>query len=300
MLTQSDVFLRLAQRDVSGRAPVPDVDRGKRMLRKLLASDGLSVVHQPIVDLRTAEVFGYEVLGRAPGLATSGDPPLGPSELLDLAFDAGLLFDLDHAWRRLAVEYIARHHAADDTVFFLNVDTRIVDDPRFAPGFTRGLLDRHRLSPERFVLELTERDSQLAEPRTERLLPHYTAQGFRLALDDVGAGYASLSALVRLRPQLLKLDKTLVTGMARDPVRESLARALVEFARRSGMQVIAEGVEELADLAALLRAGVSLAQGWLFGRPSMWATPLRADVRDLIRLSAREASPSRHEPAALT
>jgi EAL domain-containing protein (putative c-di-GMP-specific phosphodiesterase class I) len=66
------------------------------------------------------------------------------------------------------------------------------------------------------------------------------------------------------------------------------------------MQVIAEGVEELADLAALLRAGVSLAQGWLFARPSMWATPLRAEVRDLIRLTVREASPSRHEAAAPT
>ncbi len=266
------------------------------MLRSLLAGDGLSVVHQPIVHLLTGDVFGYEVLGRAPGLALLGlDQPglehggaLGPSELLDLSVSQGLLMQLDHAWRRLAVEYVARHHANDSTVFFLNVDTRVVEDPKFAPGFTRALLDLHRLPPARFVLELTERDTQLAEARVERLLPHYTEQGFRIALDDVGAGYASLTALVRLRPHLLKLDKSIVTGLSSDPVRQNLVRALADFGQRSGMHVIAEGVEEVADLVAVLRAGVTLAQGWLLGRPAPHATPLTFEVRDLIQRSARD------------
>jgi diguanylate cyclase (GGDEF)-like protein len=231
------------------------------------------------------------VLGRAPGLAGLGPNQggaLGPSELLDLSVSHGLLMQLDHAWRRLAVEYVARHHANDSTVFFLNVDTRIVEDPNFAPGFTRALLDLHRLPPERFVLELTERDTQLAEARVERLLPHYTGQGFRIALDDVGAGYASLTALVRLRPQLLKLDKSIVTGLSSDPVRQNLVRALADFGQRSGMHVIAEGVEEVADLGAVLRAGVTLAQGWLLGRPAPYATPLSFEVRELLQRSARE------------
>ena len=300
MFTQSDVFLQTAHRERAPLSRPAKAEHARRLLRSLLDGDGLSVVHQPIVHLVTGEVFGHEVLGRAPGLAHTGLDALGPSELLDLAVESGMLLELDHAWRRLAIEYVARHHAEDGTVFFLNIDTRVVEDQRFAPGFTRKLLDQHRLSPSRFVLELTERDPQLAEARMERLLPHYTAQGFRIALDDVGAGYASLTALVRLRPQLLKLDKSIVTGLTDDPVREHLVAALAEFGRRSGMQVIAEGVERIDDLTALQRAGVQLAQGWLFGLPREVAAPLTADVRALVQRTAREASSPRHQTAPST
>lgn len=298
MFTQSDVFLQTAHSAPAPYGRPTRAEHDRRLLRRLLDSDGLSVVHQPIVHIVTGEVFGYEVLGRAPGLARAGLEPLGPSELLDIAVASDLLLELDHAWRRLAIEYVARHHAQDETVFFLNIDTRVVEDLRFAPGFTRRLLDEQRLSPSRFVLELTERDPQLAEARMERLLPHYTAQGFRIALDDVGAGYASLTALVRLRPQLLKLDKSIVTGLTDDPVRENLVAALAEFGRRSGMQVVAEGVERVDDLTALQRAGVQLAQGWLFGLPCEVAAPLDSVVRALVQRTAREASSPRRHAAA--
>ncbi len=293
MLTQSDVFLRMVERDSDERLRASREDRGRQILRELLVGGTLTVEHQPIVHIRTGEIFGYEVLGRAPslaalGLAVAGAGPFGPSELLELSVADGLLMELDHAWRRLAIEYVARHHAHDRTVFFLNVDTRVMDDPSFAPGFTRSLLDQHGLSAERFVLELSERDSELAEARVAQLLPHYTAQGFRIALDDVGAGYASLSALVRLRPHILKLDKSLVTGLADDPLRQNIVRALADFGRRSGLQVIAEGVEDATDLGAVLRAGVTLAQGWLFGRPAPHASPLSTGVRELVLQTARE------------
>jgi diguanylate cyclase (GGDEF)-like protein len=248
----------------------------------------LAVAFQPIVQLITGEVVGYEALGRV-----AADATISPQTMLDRAHDESTLLDLDHAWRRLALEHVARHHAHDALTFFLNVDTRVVDDPRFAPGFTRRLCDELGVDPRRLVFELVEHDRALCGERIGRLLPHYTEQGFRIALDDVGAGYASLAAIVRLRPDILKLDKALVTGLGRDPVRCNLVSALADFGRRSGMRVVAEGIETAEDLRAVMRAGVDLGQGWLLARPAGRAEPLPADVVALVQQTRREVERGR-------
>jgi diguanylate cyclase (GGDEF)-like protein len=258
-------------------------------------AEPLTVVFQPIVRLLTGEVLGYEALGRV-----AADPTISPQSMLDRAYEESALLDLDHGWRRLALEHVARHHARDSLTFFLNVDTRIVDDPRFAPGFTRRLCDQLGIDPRRVVFELVEHDRGLCEERIGKLLPHYTQQGFRIALDDVGSGYASLAAIVRLRPDILKLDKALVTGLGRDPVRCNLVSALAEFGRRSGMRVVAEGIETVEDLRAVMRAGVDLGQGWLLARPATYAEPLPADVVALLRETRREVDGCRFQTARTT
>jgi diguanylate cyclase (GGDEF)-like protein len=279
----------------------PGADRARpaedrvRWLKAILDRDLLSVVFQPIVNLLTGDVFVYEALGRVPA-ELAGEPdyaPLGPLEWLDAAQACGLLLTLDHAWRRHAVEAAARDHAATSTCFALNVDPRILDDPKFASGYTRDLIARAQLSSSRFVLEITESGAHLGGGRLQELLVHYAAQGFRIALDDLGAGYASLTALLLLRPHVLKLDKDVVIGLATDPVRLNLVRALADFARRSGMQFIAEGIETEVDLVAVLRAGVTFGQGYFLARPAPEAAPLAPETRACIRARAGEVERTR-------
>jgi EAL domain-containing protein (putative c-di-GMP-specific phosphodiesterase class I) len=234
--------------------------------------DLLSVEFQPIVDLRSGDIFGYEALGRGPA---------PPAVLLDEAARDGWLLSLDWSWRRAAIRAVAERHAHEDTRFFLNVDTRILDDPEFAPGDTLALLGHYGLPPERFVLELSERGAALASDRFQALVEHFRAQGFHIALDDVGAGYSSLNTVVQARPHVLKLDMELVRGVGHDRLRLELVRAFAEFSRRAGIALIAEGVEVADDLAALASAGVHLGQGWLLGRPQASATIPRVDVRAL-------------------
>ena len=278
----------------AGPVRAPD-DPRERWLRAILQGDLLSVMFQPVVNLLTGDVFVYEALGRMPR-ELAGEPdyePRGPLEWLDVAQGCGLLLDLDRGWRRRAVEVVARDHAGDNLSFALNVDPRILDEPGFGGSYTRDIIERAQLSSSRFVLEITESGAHLNGGRLEELLRYYAAEGFRIAIDDLGAGYASLCALVRLRPHVLKLDKDVVIGLAADPIRLNLVRALTDFARRSGMQLIAEGIETEADLVALLRAGVMFGQGYFLARPAPDPTAPTPETRALVRARATEVERTR-------
>lgn len=237
------------------------------MLERIIARDALGVVFQPIRRLGSGRVVAYEVLGRM--LRPVDDVPvLGPAELVELAVIENRLFELERAWRRVAIKRIAEVVTDNATRFFLNVDTRIVKDPRFRPGTTRALLERYGLSPERIVFELGERDPELGSRRIADLLEHYAMQGFDAALDDLGTGYASLHALVSLRPHIAKLDKALVAGISGDPLRRDLVGALADFASRSSIELIAECIETAQDRDTLIELGVPFGQGYLLGRPA--------------------------------
>lgn len=235
-------------------------------VRRLVAEGALSVAFQPIVDLERGEVWAYEALGRI-GPVPSSIAALcdGPARLLDAAHAAGCLVTLDRRWRQLAIDAVSRDPGRARC--FLNIDPRVADDPGFAPGFTRSRILAAGLDPSQFVLELTEAHGENAA-LMERALEHYSAQGFLVALDDVGAGAQSLERVLRLRPPILKLDRSLVHGLDADGARRRLVCALAQLGRDLGARVVAEGIETRGELLAVMRAGVELAQGWYLGRPA--------------------------------
>jgi diguanylate cyclase (GGDEF)-like protein len=255
-------------------------------LDALVARGPLGVVFQPIVDLRRAELFGYEVLGRCgPVEGPLAEAARSPASLLDLAGQHGRLLALDRRWRELALATIAERPPSSE-LFFVNVDPRVVDDPMYTQGHTLALVKQYRLSPERFVLELTEAPSR--DPAAvERILAQYGRQGFRVALDDLGAGQQSLVTLLRLSPDIVKLDRDLVRAVDADPAKGHLLRALAEFARRTGIQLVAEGIETEGELRAVVEAGVPLGQGFLLGRPAPLPPPLSTNARALLRQEQR-------------
>jgi diguanylate cyclase (GGDEF)-like protein len=251
-------------------------------LERMVRDAPLAVAYQPIVDVRSGEVFGYEALGRTRGASAwpngLGELP-GPGALLDAAHAAGCLLTLDRRWRMLAIEGF--REAPASTRCFLNVDPRVAEDPLFAPGFTaRRIVDAH-LEPGRFVLELTEREG-LQQDAIERVLAHYAEQGFAIALDDVGTRGQSLERVLRLRPSIVKLDAALVRGIARDGARRHVVRSFVELGERTGALVCAEGIETSADLESVVAQGVHLVQGFAIGRPQPRPAPIEPSAREVL------------------
>jgi EAL domain-containing protein (putative c-di-GMP-specific phosphodiesterase class I)/putative methionine-R-sulfoxide reductase with GAF domain len=265
-------------------------------LDALVASGPLAVAFQPIVDLERGEPIGYEVLGRCGPLSGPlAEAARGPASLLARAERHGRLLALDRRWRELALEGIAAHEDRVDRddrgrVFFLNVDPRVVEDSSYVPGFTLDLVERHGLSPGRFVLELTEVPARDPEA-VERVLEHYGRQGFRVALDDLGAGQQSLVTLLRLQPHIVKLDRELVRDVHVDGSRAHLLEALAEFSRRAGITLVAEGIETEGELAAVMEAGVPWGQGFLLGVPAPRPMPLSREARATVRSGRRRSSP---------
>jgi EAL domain-containing protein (putative c-di-GMP-specific phosphodiesterase class I) len=124
-----------------------------------------------------------------------------------------------------------------------------------------------RLPLSRVLLELSEHDQVEDYDRLQAALAPFRDDGLRLAIDDVGAGFSSLRHIVVTAPDVLKIDRSIVTGLDDDPVRTKLVHSLVEFGHGCGVRVVAEGVETAGEAAALRALGVDYGQGWHHGRP---------------------------------
>lgn len=213
------------------------------------------LVFQPIVDLRRGDVVGYEMLSRFVS-PLSASPERWFAEAYRLGVGARLQADII----RRGIDRLST--LPDGTFLAVNLDPKMVTTPEIAELFTTSA----RL--DRLVIELT-RQAVASDVRTMlRLLDRVREAGAIVAMDDTGAGYGSLQILLTIRPELVKVDRSLVAGLDRDVVRRSLIVMLGEFVGRMGGRIVAEGLEEPAELEACVDLGVALGQGWLLGRPA--------------------------------
>ncbi len=236
--------------------------RAEHLLR-VLASGTLDCHFQPIVAAADgSRRLGHEALLRASGAGGT----LAPGRLFASASEADLLLQLDMAARAVAARRAAQ--AGLDGLLFLNFCPASVLEPGFCPACTVAVLERTGLDPARVVLEVVESGRIADLEHLRAVLDGFHRRGVSVALDDLGAGFASLDLLVALRPDFVKLDRELTRGVARDRFRAAVAHKLVELAAEVGIPVIAEGVEDAADLRWLCEAGVAYVQGNLIAPPA--------------------------------
>lgn len=232
-------------------AAIADVVR-QRLLRP---------VYQPIVDLATNAVIGYEGLIRP----ADGTPFDGPPDLFAAAEATGHHLELDLA----CLETIVAGAAALPPPGFLcvNLSAPTVESAEFGTAALLTILARHGLAPERIVLELTEhrplRDPEAVRAKVDAFRRH----GFRFAADDLGAGNAGLRLLSQVRFDVLKVDLSLVQGSAPGAPSNAVIASVVGLAAQTDALVVAEGLEHADQLAHVRALGVAAGQGYLLGRP---------------------------------
>jgi EAL domain-containing protein (putative c-di-GMP-specific phosphodiesterase class I) len=259
--------------------PVTTTTRSLPDCRPLLADpDDLTLVFQPIVDLTAARIAGYEALSRFPGTA-------GPDVWFAAAADCGVADRLEALAVTKALGVVPQ--LPDDTFLTVNVSPHLLgSEPVRQALATRP--DLHRV-----VIELTEHTAVPDRCALRRQTDELRARGALIALDDTGAGYSNLKQVAELRPQLVKLDRSLVTGVDADPVRLVMAEMIGEFVDRIDTWLLVEGIETVGELATFARLGVPLAQGWLLGRPGPGFAPLAPEVAALVRAQVARARSSR-------
>ena len=233
-------------------------------LRELLDARRYTSVLQPIVySDDPTRIFGREALLR--GVERDGSV-VHAQYMFEVARGCGLLADLDLAARDSAIETMMR--ARHPEVLFVNLTPSIIDDPLAALAHTVQAIDGLGLAHDRVVFEVVEGEHAPDIMHLRGLLATYRDAGFRIALDDVGAGYSSLNRLHQLRPDFIKLDMDLVRGVDGDPYKALIARKTIEIAAELGITTIAEGVETEGELEWARANGAAFVQGFATGRPS--------------------------------
>jgi diguanylate cyclase (GGDEF)-like protein len=228
-------------------------------LERLIGGDGIAIAVQPIVNVPETSLHGYEALAR---FQTGGTQ--SPLHWFALADEFGLRDELELACLRAALGLFTRRPAG--TVFSVNLSCPLLLDVR-----TERLLSGCS-SLSGLILELTENSLVEDSPGMHARISELIGRGARFAVDDVGAGYSGLRQLTTVRPSYLKLDRSLISAIDEDPDRGALVSAMLGYARQTGSQLVAEGVETEAELETLAQLGVRLVQGFYLGRPA-WPWP---------------------------
>lgn len=253
-----------ARSDAELSARIERRKRSRQFLDVVLA-ESVETLYEPIVNVTTREVIGYEALTRGPW-----DSDLySPDALFSMGEETGLTYELDCLCRRSALR--GARGLSPGKLLFLNCLPTSIHDPAFRGDVLKQTLEELRLRPSDVVFEISEKESIDSFEIFREARDYYGELGFQVALDDTGVAYGSLEAVMELSPDFIKADLTLVRGIDTDPPRQELLRALNSVAASIQASVIAEGIETSEELATIQSLGVAYGQGYLFGRPA----PLR-------------------------
>jgi EAL domain-containing protein (putative c-di-GMP-specific phosphodiesterase class I) len=222
-------------------------------IRSVLENDRLDVEFQPVFDLDDCRIVSLEALARF-----GTDPDRSPAAWFAEAAEVGLTIELELAAIRRALEQL--DDFPPEVTIALNVSPSTAIDPRFA-RLVEDVADR-------VVIEITEHAQVDDYDALRNALAPLRERGAQLAIDDVGAGFANLRHILRLAPDIVKLDLSLTQEIARDPAREALASSLVGFAEGVGAAITAEGISSHEELQMLRALGVDYGQGFFLARPA--------------------------------
>jgi EAL domain-containing protein (putative c-di-GMP-specific phosphodiesterase class I) len=249
----ADLFVRTVTEEVHRRVRRQDLTGYNRRLDAAL--DGLWMAYQPIVSYSEARPHAYEAL-----LRTTADVD-GPTEVLELAEKTHRLFDLGRRVRAT----VARDVSAlpPGVLMFVNLHPADLEDPELYDAASPLSLHAGRV-----VLELTERASVTHDASLERHISALHALGYRLAVDDLGAGYAGLTTLARVKPEYVKLDGSLVRDVDTSTTNQIVIKSIMLLAQQLDMRVVAEAIETPAELKTLRLLGLEYLQGYLLARPA--------------------------------
>jgi len=271
LLLAGDIAARMAERDERGPGGEHAAAAGdgrdavasalaEAAVSQLIAGEGLSMVVQPIVDVRSGAVHAYEALARFDRPNMDGSP----LHWFSLAERMGRRPELERACLRLALELFPRRPAG--TSLSVNLSAPVLLEAatiemlsaRAAPGVD---------DLDGLIVEITEETLVHSDGRLQEAIAPLRARGACLAVDDMGAGYSGLRQITSVRPSYLKLDRSLVSDIDSDGERAALVGALAGYAAKVGSLLVAEGVENEAELRTVCELGVPLVQGFYFSRP---------------------------------
>ncbi|MEE4155227.1 MAG: EAL domain-containing protein [Erythrobacter sp.] len=228
-------------------------EEAAREVARLIAEDDLTIIHQPVFDLAEWQVIGHECLMRQ-----KANPERSPLELLDRARLASKSLELELHAAAKALETL--DPACPDRFIAINVSSATLTSEALIELIPEGLASQ-------LVIELNGLDPAIPHQTLKRAIQSLRARAY-VAVNSAEGGFSGLQSLVELAPDIVKIDRELLAGLANDPPRRALVKALVQFAEDTGVTLMAQRIETREDLQALRDLGVRFAQGYVLGRPA--------------------------------
>jgi len=252
-------------------------------IQEIIEREWIGTVFQPLISIKRKSLLGVEALARC----TAPGEDIPPQELFTMAHQAGCLLELDRLCRRKALHAFAPIHALNKgLILSLNVDGHAIDADVARSGHLLHVVKEYGVSPNNVLIEIVESRARDTDALAE-FVSTYRKNGFLIALDDVGVGHSNLDRIPLLRPDVLKLDRGLVSGVDGHMTRLEVVKSFVQMASRLGSLALAEGVERQEDILRLLEIGVDVFQGFYFGRPAT-QMPQAENIGERIEYLARK------------
>lgn len=234
-------------------------------LMELLISGRIETWYQPIVDARSLTIWGYECLMRG---RTADGRVVPPGEMLEWARQERMEFMLDRVCRERHLRNAGNAGIRPDRFISINFLPTAIYQPQFCLKTSMEAAKASGLTPERIIFEVVETESLTDREHLSNILDYYRKSGFKVALDDVSAGYAGLAMLGDLDPDLIKLDRELIVRAQNSKIHLAICKSLAKLAREIEKPLLAEGIETIEQLQMLESIGIDLYQGYLFGKPN--------------------------------
>lgn len=231
-------------------------------LNEIVIKKNIQLLAQPIMDVETNKIHACELLTRGP----KGTELESPLRLFAIARQTKFLYDLEMIVLEKAFEQIEltkwKHN------IFINFTPLTIGNPRFIKDIKMVMKQYKGISPQKITIEVTERDSFEELEFFSGNLKLLRMIGFRIAVDDTGAGYASLNSISEIMPDIIKIDRSVIQNIDKSSVKESMLKGLLLIAREVGSVVVAEGIESAEEASILSKNKVDLAQGYFYARPT--------------------------------
>lgn len=238
-------------------------DDGSELL-DILQNRRIESWFQPVIEAKTGDVWGYECLMR--GRKADGSL-VGALQMLEWASHENLKFMLDRVCRETHLENAGRLNFGAKCRFLINFLPTAIYKPEFCLQTSLAAMRRSGLTPGQVIFEVVETEQVLDTAHLLKILEFYRRNGFGVALDDMGSGYAGLNLLADLQPDLIKIDRDIVSKAVNSKSHLNICASLVRMGHDNGQLVLAEGVETEEEVILMESLGIDLFQGYYFGKP---------------------------------
>jgi len=237
----------------------------------ILDSGSLETWFQPVFRLPDLDLFGFECLMR--GRNADGEL-VSPGKMIQQARQANLTFMLDRASRETHIQNAAQRAFSKDLHFMINFMPNAIYEPQFCLRTTMAALEKTELQRDQIIFEVVETESIDAKDHLKGVLEYYRSQEAAVALDDLGSGYSGLNWVGELKPDMIKIERNIVSKSVESSIDYSIAESVLQLGRANGIMVLAEGIETQAEFEQMRDLGVDLVQGFLLGYPDPDPAPV--------------------------